>query len=149
MGKIGFKWDRYTAGNLERGRRQSVTVEELLGLAYVLDVAPVHLVAPLASDELMRFLPEQVATSAVVREWLRGRIWMPHPGGNEKTYFTEVPDEEWTPPPQLTEAELERQRAARLAQLDELAQAGVMERRAEPGGAVSYSPRPPDKEGER
>lgn len=46
MTAIGVRWDRSIVANLENGRRSTVSVTELLGLAVVLDVAPVHLLVP-------------------------------------------------------------------------------------------------------
>ena len=43
-------WTRIVVTKLETGRRQSVSVEELLALAYVLNVAPVHLLVPWDDD---------------------------------------------------------------------------------------------------
>ncbi|MDD4866184.1 MAG: helix-turn-helix transcriptional regulator [Mycobacterium sp.] len=38
MARLGIAWDRYTVTNLERGRRQDVTVDELQALADVFDI---------------------------------------------------------------------------------------------------------------
>ncbi|MFE2428437.1 helix-turn-helix domain-containing protein [Streptomyces sp. NPDC059373] len=46
MTELGVPWDRSIVANLENGRRGSVSVAELLGLAFVLDVAPIHLLVP-------------------------------------------------------------------------------------------------------
>jgi transcriptional regulator with XRE-family HTH domain len=89
MAKLGFRWDRYTVGNLERGRRRSLTVEELLGLAYVLDVAPVHLLVPVDETRPYAVAPEATASANAVREWIRGSA--PLPGRDPRLYFSEVP----------------------------------------------------------
>jgi hypothetical protein len=50
-----------------------VTVDELLVLAYVLDVAPVHLIAGLGSDEdQCPVTPAMSVTAAEARNWIRG-----------------------------------------------------------------------------
>lgn len=39
MTRTGIKWDRYAVANLERGRRQSLTVDELAALASAFGVS--------------------------------------------------------------------------------------------------------------
>lgn len=136
MTKVGVPWDRNIVANLETGRRASVSVVELLALAFVLDVAPVHLLVPTsANGPWYAFTPDQVAPAPVVREWIRGRYWLPRPGDSrdvvqgyrgDRTYFTQVPDEEWQPPAALSDEERERRRAERLARLRELEKAGIV-----------------------
>jgi transcriptional regulator with XRE-family HTH domain len=46
MKAVGIEWERIIVTKLETGRRASVSVEEMLALAYVLDVAVVDLVVP-------------------------------------------------------------------------------------------------------
>jgi hypothetical protein len=74
MQKLGIKWDRSIVANFEHGRRPYVTVEELLGLAVVLDVAVVHLIVPVENEESDRY---QIArgievSPAEARAWIRG-----------------------------------------------------------------------------
>lgn len=101
MTRVGVPWDRSTVANLENGRRATVSVEELFVLAYVLSVAPVHLVVPLvdADDKTQYRVTPAVATTraALVRAWIRGEA----PFGEDidvKRYFAEVPDSEWVRP---------------------------------------------------
>jgi transcriptional regulator with XRE-family HTH domain len=50
-----------------------VTVDELLGLAYVLDVAPVYLIAGLGDDdEQVPITPQRSASAGRARKWIRG-----------------------------------------------------------------------------
>ncbi len=93
---VGLPWDRSIVANLENGRRASVSVEELLALAYVLDVAPVHLLVPVENDVPYRPTPVWETDSARVREWVRGRE--PLTSTDPRTYFSEVPTQEWEPP---------------------------------------------------
>lgn len=98
MKKAGIPWDRSIVASFELGRRASVTVEEFLALAYVLSVAPVHLLVPPvnADDET----PYQLAPDAPpiaaphARNWIRG---LNPAGTDQRVYFDEVPDTEWTP----------------------------------------------------
>lgn len=105
MTSAGVKWERSVVANLESGRRQSVSVDELLALAYVLDVAPVHLLVPLSDNVWFHFTPETATPAGLVREWVRGR----HPlrSTNARLFFSEVPDHEWEPP-KMSDEEIER-----------------------------------------
>lgn len=72
MAAEGATWDRSVVANLESGRRRSVSVEEWLTLARVLDVAPIHLLVPLADDREYAVTPRQTSTADQVRAWVRG-----------------------------------------------------------------------------
>jgi transcriptional regulator with XRE-family HTH domain len=85
--------------NLE-GRRtgkrppRPVTVDELLALAKVLQVAPVHLlVPPNAGEEPYRVTSEVTAPAEQVREWIRGYGLLP--GDSDQEYLTEVPPDDF------------------------------------------------------
>ena len=123
MTKAGIPWDRSIVANLESGRRSFVSVDELLGLAYVLQVAPVHLLVPLSSDEFYLVTPTSVVTSGRAREWVRGTH--PLPSADPRLWASEQPAEEWEPPPPLTEEERKRDHAQRIARVRELESAGV------------------------
>lgn len=97
MTKVGVAWTRVVVTKLETGRRPDITVVELLALAFVLDVAPIHLLVPVASDcVLYRVTPELSTPADQARKWIRGRL--PMPGQDPRRYFAEVPDQEWQPP---------------------------------------------------
>jgi transcriptional regulator with XRE-family HTH domain len=89
----GVRWDRFTVANLESGKRQNVTVVELLALADALGVAVVNLLVPI-TDEPYRVTAgdiERVESSDVVREWVRGN--KPLPGTDtegQRTFYAEV-----------------------------------------------------------
>lgn len=94
---MGIGWDRYVVTNLERGRRQNVTVDELLALAYVLNVAPVHLLVPIDDeDRPYAVVPASGARAGVVRQWIRGLV--PLPSTDRRRFFSFVPEREWVPP---------------------------------------------------
>ncbi len=104
---VGIAWDRSIVANFESGRRPYVTVEELLALAYVLSVAPVHMIVPpLSSEELtptnrgdppysyaitptVRFAP-----TAAVRDWIRGLRTVGEV--DPRLFFSQVPPEEFS-----------------------------------------------------
>jgi len=114
----GVPWSRIVVTKLETGRRPSVSAEELLTLAYVLSVAPVHLLVPTADrDEsgehvLYRVTPNgPTSVPSFVRAWVRGQT--PIAKVVARRYFSEVPESEWEPPTdQWTPENIERQSRA-------------------------------------
>jgi transcriptional regulator with XRE-family HTH domain len=90
--------NRAVIANLECGRRTYVTTDELLTLAYVLDVAPVHLLVPVNLDEAVaehhyQLTPDRLIAVRDARQWIRGRFCPP--GSDSRRYFSEVPLDEW------------------------------------------------------
>lgn len=104
MREVGVPFDKNVVANLETGRRRFVTVQELLALAYVLNVSPgALLVAPGANNfEPYQFTPEVSATTAAVRQMLDGR-W-PLEGMDPWVYFREVPPGDRIPEEKLARA---------------------------------------------
>jgi transcriptional regulator with XRE-family HTH domain len=72
-------------------RQRLIAVDELLILAYVLDVAPVHLIAGLDDDVPLPF-PDWSVTARGARMWIRGMA--PVEGGDKKLYAATVPPSE-------------------------------------------------------
>lgn len=68
--------DRNVIANTESGRRRSISVDELVVLAYVLDVSPVHLLAP-APDALYRIGATATVGADLARSWIRGEVEAP------------------------------------------------------------------------
>ena len=92
--------NRSVIANIESRRRGQLTVEEFLTLAYLLDVAPVHLLVPTEVDESVdveRYMatPDRFLSVPQARAWIRGD-WCP-PGCDPRTYFAEVPADEFRP----------------------------------------------------
>jgi transcriptional regulator with XRE-family HTH domain len=85
--KHGVPWDRFTVSSLESGKRKTVTVQELIGLALALDVAPIHLLVPL-DDRPYLLAGSRIENANDVRDWFRGR--RPLGGVDERTYLSEV-----------------------------------------------------------
>jgi transcriptional regulator with XRE-family HTH domain len=98
MTELGIKWDRAIVANLESGRRRSVSVDELLGLALVLNVAPVHLLVPPDDDEKPYEITAKVTEPSFrVRGWIRGLFMLrtlPRVGA-QREFFSEVPPDEF------------------------------------------------------
>ena len=93
---------------LENGKRQNLTVVELLALATVLQVAPVHLlVPPLPSPEwgaggnepndttAYQVTPGRTEPMYLVRRFIRGET--PLPGMDERAFYSEIPPQEFSP----------------------------------------------------
>ena len=102
--------NRSVIANLESGRRSNVSIEEVLVLAYVLNVAPVHLFVPVDGFGL-RVTPTSSVSGVVAREWVRGNFVLP--AQDARRYVAEVPDEECEPPPPKS------RRAANDAELEQ------------------------------
>lgn len=101
LGEVGVEWTRLIVANLlvkkSDRRRRYVTVDELLALAYVLDVAPIHLLVPIDNEaRWYAVTPKVLHPAGLVRNWIRGRI--PMPGRDRRVYFSEVPENEWRVP---------------------------------------------------
>lgn len=100
MRAVGVPFDKPVIANLETGRRRFVTVQELFALAYVLNVAPIHLVVPVDVEggERYRVAPDGVEERPMyaVRGWIRGE--RPIAQQDKRRYFAEQPADEYQPP---------------------------------------------------
>jgi len=70
MTAVGVPWTFDMVVNLELGRRKLLGVHELYALSYVLDVAPIELLAPTG---VFPVLPHFFMHSDEVRTWITGR----------------------------------------------------------------------------
>lgn len=97
MRDVGVPFDKSVVANLETGRRRFVTVQELLALAHILDVAPVHLLLPIDNEAAAyAYTPNRTAEVWKVREWVRGHPYAAAPyiglgGVDPRKYLPEVP----------------------------------------------------------
>jgi transcriptional regulator with XRE-family HTH domain len=133
MQKQGIDWTRLVVTKLETGRRKSVSVEELLALAAVLNVSPLHLLVPpypsplwggegdRASDVSRSpddpnipndNAPYQVTPATAVpcyqvRQWVRA--YEPLPGGDFVDFMQTMPAHE-----RLSDAEIKRRLRGRI-----------------------------------
>ncbi len=87
----GVPWNRSIVANFEGGRRNTVSVVELLALGDVFNVAPVHLLVPVdaAADADYQVTPNSTATVEEVRRWICGE--MPLGDGDVTQYHRETP----------------------------------------------------------
>ena len=102
MASAGFDWSRETVTNFELRRRRA-SVNELFGLAYVLNVSLTNLLVPVNplshphAGEMDDKAPYQVVPKLdvpiwQVRQWIRG--WRSLPGQDPYRYFAEAPEHE-------------------------------------------------------
>jgi transcriptional regulator with XRE-family HTH domain len=85
---VGVPWNRSIVANFENGRRPAVSVQELLALASVLDVAPINLLTPLA-DVPYEVTAGRTVPAAEARAWIAGTA--PLPGVDRHIFFSEAP----------------------------------------------------------
>lgn len=81
--------NRHVIANIESGRRESISVDELFVLARALGVAPVHLLVPVDDDAHMATTPSETAVARHVRRWVTGD--QPWAGSDAETYWSEAP----------------------------------------------------------
>ena len=91
LGLTDFNSTLITA--IEIGRKKSVTVNEWIQLAAALNVAPIHLLVPMDSDQETWVGEKRSYPAADVRRWVQGS--MPLDFTNSRTYFTQAPEEQW------------------------------------------------------
>lgn len=72
--QLGLSIPRPVLSNLENGRRESVTLAEVLILARALDVSPTLLLAPVGRQETVEVLPGRYIAPWDVVRWLDGEV---------------------------------------------------------------------------
>jgi hypothetical protein len=94
--------NRSVLANLESGRRKFVTLDEVIALAYVLDVAPVHLLVPTSEVvDHRKFgrvlvdgyrLTDKLSADSLqrARAWIKGEAALP--GVDRRMYDAERPE---------------------------------------------------------
>jgi transcriptional regulator with XRE-family HTH domain len=91
LNQLGARVDRSVVAKVESGKR-AVSLEDAFRFALALDVAPVHLLVPIDSDEPIHLAPNMEASPHEVRNWIRG--FMPL-FQDPRVYFTSVPEKEF------------------------------------------------------
>lgn len=77
MAELGVDWNRGVVAKLETGRRESVSVAELMALACVFDVSPIALLLPSEAGDYA-IAPNRVAGSTIrIIDWMLGRSGLP------------------------------------------------------------------------
>jgi transcriptional regulator with XRE-family HTH domain len=70
--QLGLAIPAAVLSNLELGRRESISIAELLVLAQALDVSPTLLIAPVATADKIEILPGHEADPMAVVDWFAG-----------------------------------------------------------------------------
>lgn len=85
-------WNQSTIARIEAGQR-SVSVADLLGLCWALNVAPIYMLdGSFQTGDVPVHEGIRVPTPHM-RAWIRGGE--PLPGMNYRAYFENIPDDEW------------------------------------------------------
>lgn len=95
LDRVGVKIDASNVTRLERGNR-SVTLDEVIAIAVVLGVSPLHLIVPL-DDNGAQLTPTLTVKTEEARAWLRGQT--PLKESDERWFYTQTPESEadWFP----------------------------------------------------
>ncbi|MCP2202709.1 Transcriptional regulator, contains XRE-family HTH domain [Lentzea flava] len=117
MTKAGVPWEVGVVTKLETGRRKSVSVAELFGLAAALRVSPLTLLLPELEAEY-HVTPSLAAPAARVAQWLQGLRPLPSQDQEDEFYDT-LPGYAFPPP---TSDEEQRKALERLRGLQKQAQ---------------------------
>lgn len=72
--ELGFPIPRPVLSNLETGRRDAVSVSELIIIARALEVSPLQLVMPVGRQEMIELLPGQDRPVWDAARWFSGEI---------------------------------------------------------------------------
>lgn len=72
LAELGIQLKRNVLGNLESGYRRTVSLPEVLALAYVLGVPPVLLMLPVGADEDVEALPGMTTHTWDAARWVTG-----------------------------------------------------------------------------
>jgi transcriptional regulator with XRE-family HTH domain len=93
LNRVGAQTDRAAVAKVELGKRE-LKLNEVFQYALALDVAPVHLIAPVAGEEPVSLGANTApCTPTELREWIRGE--RERPEQESALYWTAVPREEF------------------------------------------------------
>lgn len=104
LDEIGYQLGRATIAKIEdpTRTRADASLEDVLAIAAALDVAPVHLLAPLEDEAVVRItdgLPP--ASAEIVRDWIRGMaplrvlVGLPQSVDDVAAFLSQVPEPEF------------------------------------------------------
>lgn len=92
--KEGVPWTRSTIAKLELGKRDNISVVELLALSCCLACSPTHLVVPPEGESLYQITPNKDVSVFAARRFFRGLEELP--GMDWRGFAIEAPDDEIT-----------------------------------------------------
>lgn len=99
MTEVGIPWGQPVVSRLETGARENITLAEVLALAYVFNIAPVHLIVPIDPRTEYQVVLGRKVDVLDARQWVRGQ--RPLPGASGPEFFAEWPVEEYLHPGDL------------------------------------------------
>jgi transcriptional regulator with XRE-family HTH domain len=103
LNAVGVPWTRQVVAKLENGRRQTLTLEELQGLALVFDVPPLVLLYPAGQNTTVEILPGQAIDAQDAARWFTGETRLPlSPNSGAEDYLRESTGLEEDPPTRCT-----------------------------------------------
>jgi len=102
--ELGMPIPRSVLANLESGRRETVSVAEVLVLAAALNIAPIELICPVGFDKQTEMLPGRMMDPLGAMRWFTGELKLdvtdaattlrqPGSGEHSSTYLLEYHDE--------------------------------------------------------
>jgi transcriptional regulator with XRE-family HTH domain len=102
--ELGMPIPRSVLANLESGRRETVSLAEILVLAAALGVSPIELMCPVGFDEKTELLPGRIMDPREAMQWFTGEMKLQitetatklrPPGSDERssTYLVEYHDQ--------------------------------------------------------
>jgi transcriptional regulator with XRE-family HTH domain len=91
MGKLGVDFPRSTLADLESGRRNQVSVAELLAIAAALNVPPVLLISPVGASAETEIVPGNRVAAFRAVQWISGETPIPH--ADDEAYITSITDD--------------------------------------------------------
>jgi transcriptional regulator with XRE-family HTH domain len=86
--ELGMPIPQSVLANLESGRRETVSVAELLVLAAALDMSPLELMCPVGFDKQIEMLPGHAVDPLIVRRWITGMLKLDVDGAGAWTMRT-------------------------------------------------------------
>lgn len=92
LANFNIPFEQTSIARLEKGHR-GISLNEAMQLAFVLDVAPVHLLTDPDSDEAITPVPGAELEPWEARAWIRGQ--RPMLMQDPRTYFSEIPRSEF------------------------------------------------------
>jgi transcriptional regulator with XRE-family HTH domain len=90
-GELGLPLDRNVIAKIERGHRNSVTVDEVCVLAAALNVAPLQLLFGVGTEDEAEPLPGEVREPFRAAQWFTGE--RPFPGKDDGAYLDGIADD--------------------------------------------------------
>jgi 8-oxo-dGTP pyrophosphatase MutT (NUDIX family)/transcriptional regulator with XRE-family HTH domain len=89
----GVKLDASAVTRLERGTR-GLSLDDVIAIAAVLGVSPLHMVVPLNGATSLDVTPEIAAEPAAVRAWMRGQLPL-RDTDDERLFYTQTPENDF------------------------------------------------------